>query len=126
MVLPIRPGVARSGAYLLLNTLLMTGLPLAANADTPAQRQELAAAARQLETLEHLVAHSAANARLTPGERYHFDYARLRNDLTRVRSGLQDYLTPPRAQPRDPAELTGQYRTEQEASDYPIGSEPKP
>jgi hypothetical protein len=43
-----------------------------------------------------------------------------------VRSGLRDYLTPPRAQPRDPAELAGQYRTEQEASGYPIDSEPKP
>ncbi|UBT80414.1 RAQPRD family integrative conjugative element protein [Pseudomonas amygdali] len=125
MVLPIRLRAAHCGAPLLLMGLLMAGLPLTASADTPAQRQDIAAAARQLDSLESLVAHSAANASATPGERYHFDYARLRADLARVRAGLQDYLTPPRAQPRDPAELAGQYRTEQ-AADQPHDAETKP
>ena len=42
--------------------------------------------------------------------RYHFDYGRLAADLERVRGGIHDYLTPSRAQPRDPAELLGDYR----------------
>ncbi|AMG43378.1 TPA: RAQPRD family integrative conjugative element protein [Pseudomonas aeruginosa] len=125
MVLPIRLCAAHCGAPLLLMGLLMAGLPLTASADTPAQRQDIAAAARQLDALERLVAHSAANTTVTPGERYHFDYVRLRADLARVRAGLQDFLAPPRAQPRDPAELAGQYRTEQ-AADQSRDAEPKP
>lgn len=95
MVLPIRLCAAHCGAPLLLMGLLMAGLPLTASADTPAQRQDIAAAARQLDALERLVAHSAANTTVTPGERYHFDYVRLRADLARVRAGLQDFLAPP-------------------------------
>ena len=41
--------------------------------------------------------------------RYHFDYVRLRADLQRVRTGLQDYLVPQRAQPRDPVPMSGDY-----------------
>ena len=43
--------------------------------------------------------------------------AKLREDIERVRSGIRDYLTPQRAQPRDPATLIGDYR--QEAEDAP-------
>ncbi|ELF6204829.1 TPA: RAQPRD family integrative conjugative element protein [Pseudomonas putida] len=125
MVPPIRPCAAHRSAFLLLMATLTAGLSLPADADTLAQRQDIAAAARQLDALERLVAHSAANATATPGERYHFDYTRLSADLARVRGGLQDFLTPPRAQPRDSAELAGQYRTEQ-ATDHPDGAEPKP
>ncbi|MEG7168371.1 RAQPRD family integrative conjugative element protein, partial [Pseudomonas aeruginosa] len=47
----------------------------------------------------------------------HFDHARLREDLQRVRAGIQDYLTPPRAQPRDSVELAGDYRQSSPPSD---------
>ena len=33
-------------------------------------------------------------------------------DIARIRQGLQDYLAPSRAQPRDAAELSGQYQRE--------------
>nr|WP_273649646.1 RAQPRD family integrative conjugative element protein [Pseudomonas aeruginosa] len=42
---------------------------------------------------------------------------RVRKDLQRVRAGIQDYLTPPRAQPRDPVELSGDYRQSSPPSD---------
>ncbi|RMV84787.1 hypothetical protein ALP04_05408, partial [Pseudomonas amygdali pv. sesami] len=42
-------------------------------------------------------------------QRYHMDYSRLVSDIARIRQGLQDYLTPSRAQPRDPVEISGQY-----------------
>ncbi|MBF3224681.1 RAQPRD family plasmid, partial [Pseudomonas aeruginosa] len=51
--------------------------------------------------------------------RYHFDYPRLLADLARVRAGIQFHLTPSRAQPRDPSELAGDYRTERAASPSP-------
>jgi RAQPRD family integrative conjugative element protein len=91
---------------------LLLGLCLAghANADdaTP-EHARLAAALRQLDSIERLVAKQAAQP---PNERarYYFDYGRLAADLERVRGGIRDYLTPSRAQPRDPAELLGDYR----------------
>ena len=54
--------------------------------------------------------------------RYHFDYARLRADMKRVRAGLQDYLAPQRAQPRDPVPLAGDYVRRDRADD----EEPSP
>jgi len=63
---------------------------------------------RQLNALEDSARRSATVAS-EPGQRYYFDYERLAGDIQRVRQGLQEYLTPSRAQPRDPAELAGKY-----------------
>lgn len=122
MVFSIRCRAAHCGPTLLLMTALVAALPPAAHADTPAQRQELAAALRQIDALERFVAHSAAAAPVVPGERYYFDYPRLLGDLARVRAGIQSHLAPSRAQPRDPAELRGDYRQES----APPASEARP
>jgi RAQPRD family integrative conjugative element protein len=96
-----------------LTVLALAGaLPVAAWADAPLQRQELAAALRQVQALQRLIETSAASTPIEPGQRYHFDYPRLLVDLGRVQAGLQDYLTPSRAQPREMQELTGQDRDE--------------
>ena len=63
---------------------------------------------RQLNALEDSARRSATITG-EPGQRYYFDYERLAGDIQRVRLGLQEYLTPSRAQPRDPAELAGKY-----------------
>lgn len=90
---------------------LLLGLCLdqASADDATPEHARLAAALRQLDSIERLVAQQAAQA---PDERarYHFDYGRLAADLERVRGGIRDYLTPSRAQPRDPAVLLGEYR----------------
>lgn|GEM_PF-152459 len=105
------PSHAAGCRALTLIVLALAGaLPMAAWADAPLQRQELAAALRQVQALERLVQTSAGSTPIEPGQRYHFDYPRLLADLVRVRTGLQDYLTPSRAQPRDMQELAGQYR----------------
>ncbi|HBO3354297.1 TPA: hypothetical protein L4S42_002109 [Pseudomonas aeruginosa] len=90
--------------------ILSLGLTSHAGADdsTP-EHARLAAALRQLDSIERLVAQQAAQP-LDESSRYHFDYARLAADLQRVRNGIRDYLTPTRAQPRDPALLLGDYR----------------
>ena len=116
---------AYRGVAVLLMTALAASLPLAAHAGTPAQRQELAAALRQLDALERFVAQSAANTSIAPGERYHFDYPKLLDDLARVRAGIQFHLVPSRAQPRDPAVLSGDYRNES-APDVPSTPEGQP
>lgn len=118
MVLSIRCRAAHGGVSLLLTAVL--AVPLAAHADVPAQRQDLAAALRQLDALERFVAHSAAATPIVPGDRYHFDYPRLLADLARVRTGIQSHLTPSRAQPRDLAELVGDYRSEQATQHNPL------
>lgn len=78
-------------------------------------RTQLALIERQLEGIERQAARDADMAAVeysSNGSRYHFDFIRLREDLQRVRSGIHDYRIPVRAQPRDPVELTGDYRKE--------------
>jgi len=92
---------------------VMLGASSAAFADTALQCQELAAVLRQLDALERRVRQSDINTPVVAGERYHFDYSRLLADVARMRSGIQMYLSPSRMQPRDMAELSGDYRNEQ-------------
>ncbi|GHU39096.1 hypothetical protein AGMMS50256_38780 [Betaproteobacteria bacterium] len=87
--------------------LVASGLALAA--DETAEHERLAAMVRQLDLIDRLAEHAATVSPQDP-IRYHFDYERLREDVGRVRAGLQDYLVPLRAQPRDPVELRGDYR----------------
>lgn len=98
-----------------LACLLLGSTPVIA-ADSSPEREHLAALSRQLDLLDRLAEHSERLPK-QDASRYHFDYARLREDIERVRSGIRDYLTPQRAQPRDPATLIGDYR--QEAEDAP-------
>jgi len=95
-----------------LSALLAMALSPVTLADTGPQRQELAAALRQLDGLERLIRHSEANTPIAAGERYYFDCPRLLADLAQVRTGIHAYLTPSRAQPRDVTELSGDYRSE--------------
>ena len=103
----------------LLAVLLSAMQPAIAD-DTP-EREQLAALTRQLDLIDQLTEH-AANTAPQERARYHFDYARLRADLKRVRAGLQDYLVPQRAQPRDPVPLAGDYVRRDRADD----EEPSP
>lgn len=98
--------------HALVLTLTLLGLSLAGHVsadDATPEHARLAAALRQLDSIERLVAQQAAQPQ-DEHARYHFDYGRLAADLERVRDGIRDYLTPTRAQPRDPAELLGDYR----------------
>ena len=108
----------RASAWPSLAVLLavsLSALQPAIAEDTP-EREQIAALARQLNLIDRLAEHAASTA---PQERarYHSDYARLRADLKRVRAGLQDYLVPQRAQPRDPVPLAGDYVRRDRADD---------
>jgi len=76
----------------------------------------LAAILRQLDTLEHSLAKTSVANLSRANSRYHFDYERARRDVSRIRTGISEYLTPQRAQPRDPVELTGHYAVEKESN----------
>lgn len=84
--------------------------------DGATEHSQLAALIRQLDKVDRLAEHSASLPH-QDGSRYHFDYARLREDIKRVRQGIRDYLSPQRAQPRDPVDLLGGYRQESEEDD---------
>ncbi|WP_431819425.1 RAQPRD family integrative conjugative element protein [Burkholderia sp. F1] len=99
--------------HLWLPALALASLSPLANAGEAELRAELAVMARQLEGLERQAERGAAlaTANYVPNDsRYHFDFMRLRDDVRRIRGGVEDYLTPVRAQPRDPIELHGDYR----------------
>jgi len=108
--------VYRLTSAMLLAVLLGTAPSAFAN-DADVHRRELAAALRQVETLDRFIATVASSYQPAPGQRYHFDHARLRDDIERIRAGIHDYLTPPRAQPRDAVELFGDYRLSERPSD---------
>lgn len=88
---------------------LWTMAPSASAIDPELHRRGLASALHQLELLDRFVATVASTHQPPPDERYHFDHIRLREDLLRVRAGIQDYLSPSRAQPREPEPLVGDY-----------------
>lgn len=91
-----------------LGLCLAVAVPLQASADSGIEHTQLVAMLRQLDALERHADNSAALSHQIAA-RYHFDYLRLREDIQRIRTGVQDYLTPQRAQPRDPAPLLGEY-----------------
>ncbi|WP_175687279.1 RAQPRD family integrative conjugative element protein [Burkholderia multivorans] len=93
--------------------LVAASLQSALAADNATEREQLAALTRQLELVDRLAEH-AADVSPQDRARYHFDYARLREDVKRVRTGVQDYLVPQRAQPRDPLPLAGDYTRDDE------------
>lgn len=95
-----------------LVALFVCGLPIAqASAASASEHTNLAIMIRQLNTLED-TARRSAQVSDEPGQRYFFDYSRLAADIERIRHGLENYLTPSRAQPRDPVELSGRYTTQ--------------
>ena len=71
---------------------------------------QLTALKRQIELMQGTIATN--NRIIEPHSRYYFDYSRLNADLERVKAGINDYLVPKRAQPRDLVELRGSYLLE--------------
>jgi RAQPRD family integrative conjugative element protein len=107
-------GPATADRLLTLAIALAVGLSVdlpARAADAAVENAQLAAIERQLDLLDREAQQNASRPP-EPGNRYHFDYARLRADIARIRAGIHNYLSPPRAQPRDPDSLSGQYRSE--------------
>ena len=55
---------------------------------------------------------AAAQADPADRGRFFFDYRQATSDLNTIRSGIDRYLEPSRAQPRDPSYVAGNYRRE--------------
>ena len=80
----------------------------AAFADADAEREALARLAHEIEALEPLV--RQAEAQTEPEARVRFRYDWLRQDLARVRQGIEEHLSTPRSEPRTFPPLRGDYR----------------
>ncbi|TFZ36179.1 conjugal transfer protein [Pseudomonas syringae] len=92
---------------LLLSLAVVDGICYAASAH---EEDQLSLVQQQLDVIERLATQTAATSSTEHYERYLFDYPRLTQDIQRIRRGVKDYLSPPRAQPRDSSEITGDYR----------------
>jgi len=92
---------------LLFSLAIVHGSSYAASAH---EQDQLSLVQQQLDVIERLATQAAATSTAEHDERYRFDYPRLTQDIQRIRHGVQNYLSPSRAQPQDPGELVGDYR----------------
>lgn len=97
-------------ALLSFSILLFLGSPAFAAPLT--EREELTLTLNQLNQIEASLHRAQQSARTGINERYYFDYPRIHSDITTLRSGIENYLTPARAQPRNMTTLAGQYHEE--------------
>ena len=89
--------------------LLGSALPLGdVFADADAERAVLARLDHELQSIEPLLREAESQA--NPDARIRFRYDWLRQDLRRVRQGIQAHIEAPRAEPRTFPPLRGDYR----------------
>ena len=94
---------------ILLAGILVSFAPLQlARADAAGEREQLARVIHELQALEPLL--RAAQSQANPDARVRFRYDWLRQDLQRMRLGIQEHINAPRAQPRSFPPLRGDYR----------------
>lgn len=79
-----------------------------ASADSDAEREALARITQELDALTPLI--RRAKSQSNPEARIRFRYDWLRQDLERVRVGIQEHIDAPRAEPRTFPPLRGDYR----------------
>ena len=77
-------------------------------ADPDAEREALARLTHEIEALEPLI--RTAESQANPDARVRFRYDWLRQDLARLRLGVQEHIDAPRAEPRTFPPLRGDYR----------------
>ena len=96
-------------AQVLILGLLGTALPVQfALADSGGERAALARVIHELEAIQPLITEASAQA--NPDARVRFQYEWLRQDLDRIRLGVQEHIDAPRAEPRTFPPLRGDYR----------------
>ncbi|ECA5089504.1 conjugal transfer protein [Salmonella enterica subsp. enterica serovar Menston] len=95
--------------YMIFTTMIIVRTALAVPLT---EREELILSLNQLTQIEASLNRAQQSAGIGISERYYFDYLRIHGDIATLRSGIEHYLTPTRAQPRDTAALVGQYREE--------------
>jgi RAQPRD family integrative conjugative element protein len=89
--------------------LLVTVLPVQFSvADADGERAALARITHELQAIEPLITEATSQA--NPDARIQFQYNWLRQDLDRIRLGIQAHIDAPRSEPRSFPPLRGDYR----------------
>ena len=77
-------------------------------AETDAERESLARLIQELNALDPLM--RTAESQANTDARIRFQYAWLRQDLARIRLGIEEHLNAPQAEPRRFPPIRGDYR----------------
>ncbi len=93
---------------ILLHVFLLGLTSSLAHADADAERESLARVIHEIEALQPLLLEAEVAA--DPDARIQFRYDWLREDLERIRQGIQEHIDAPRSEPRLIAPLRGDYR----------------
>ncbi|MCU7870797.1 MAG: RAQPRD family integrative conjugative element protein [Candidatus Thiodiazotropha sp. (ex Lucinoma borealis)] len=94
---------------LLILVQLATTLPVQiAFADADGERTALARIIHELQSIQPLITEASSQA--NPDARIRFQYDWLRQDLDRIRLGIQEHIDTPRSEPRTFPSLRGDYR----------------
>jgi RAQPRD family integrative conjugative element protein len=94
---------------ILLAGMIAAVMPLhPASADAEGEREALARVIHELQALAPLLRRGESQA--NPDARVRFRYDWLRQDLQRMRLGIQEHIDAPRAEPRQFPPLRGEYR----------------
>ncbi|EMX8466991.1 hypothetical protein AAH178_002883 [Serratia marcescens] len=107
MPIPVVRGLS---AGCVLGLSLLSVFPVQAS-----EKDELASAQRMLVQVQAALERArVAAVQADPSERgrFFFDYARATADLKTIHAGIDRYLEPSRAQPRDAGAVAGNYRRE--------------
>ncbi|MES9885869.1 MAG: RAQPRD family integrative conjugative element protein [Candidatus Sedimenticola sp. 6PFRAG1] len=89
--------------------LIGTALPVQfAVADADGERAALARIIHELQAIQPLI--TEAESQANPDARIRFQYDWLRQDLNRIRLGIQEHIDTPRSEPRTFPPLRGDYR----------------
>lgn len=65
------------------------------------EREQLTLVLKQLQNAQRITVAAHQNITPTETERFWFDYERLERDLEKIQLGIERYMTPNRAQPRE-------------------------
>lgn len=97
-----------------LRTLYLIGSLLASLSVQAAEKDELALVLKQLDQVQASLDRARVVA-VQDGQsgRFYFDYLRVTQDINTLRSGIEFYLQPSRAQPTL-SSVSGQYRQERQ------------
>ena len=89
--------------------LIGTALPFQfAIADADGERAALARIIHELQAIDPLITEAVSQS--NPDARVRFQYEWLRQDLDRIRLGIQEHIDAPRSEPRTFPPLRGDYR----------------
>lgn len=91
-----------------LGLLTTASLIQSAIADADGERAALARIHHELQAIEPLITEATSQA--NPDARMRFQYDWLRQDLERVRRGIEEHIDAPRSEPRSFPPLRGDYR----------------